>query len=372
MNFQNKHVFIIGDIDSFFYLHIDALIEKAGISPDLFCAIVLNYSEKDNFDTLIKKDDVSYFKYSDSLLPKITQAKSITTMSLFSLNSNVVNKIINTKNDVIDKLFIFITDDEVDRWKYVNEKNGELVKDVKNLISSDDIHVLKKIRYVIAKKETFEPLLLKILGRKIQFIDCGIIFDTLPVNSHDKLESLLLEHPNTTTSIRMLLGTKGVSIRTCLDFFIFNLMLPANIKTELSFIILNQSNSLIRYLMESLRILIKLTKRNAVQVNYFSNTDALTYTSIVMSCTHILLQGRGGASTARTYAKLARGIICVRESTHNCHFFEKSYKIDLIKYSSLSELASKIMISKHDLISNSEKLKKSELDWVDTFKKLYK
>lgn len=371
MNFQNKHIFIIGDVDKFFYLQADALINKAGINPGNFCAVVLNYSDKDKFDTLKRLDGVSYVRYSESLLPEIVKAKTITTISLSSLNSNVINKIINVKSDVINKLFVLITDDEVARWKYVYEKKGKLVKHEKKLISSDDIQVLKKLKYVIAKKETFESLLFNVLGRKIQFIDCGIIFDTLLSKSHNKLESLLLDHTNTTTSLKLLWGTKGISIRDCFDFLIFNLMLPKRNKTDLSFIILNQNNPLIRFLMESFRIFIKVIKKNTVQVNYFANTDALTYTSIVMSCTHILLQGRGGASTARTYAKLARGIICVRKSTHNSCFFENSYKINLIKYSSLRELASKIMLSKPNLQYNSEELKKSELEWLDTFKKLY-
>lgn len=369
MIFKNKHVFIFGNNDKFFYLQADALITKANIEPSELCAIVLNYSSKHSFEGLKKVAGVTYFKYSDKILESIAESKSITTISLNSKNSNVIRQIIDFDCRLINRLYLFITDDEVDRWSSLFHEKGRFVVDNKKLIDHDVIEVLSKIKNVIASKATFEPLITSMLNRKINFIDCGIIFDTLPVELNSKLTSLFSD-VKPTEDLKLLYGTKGMPIGALSGLFSLcsNLVLD---KSQLSFVLLSQ-NPLKVLLIELIRVYFYFIKNKRINFDYINPTDPLTYTCIVMSCSHIILQGRGGASTAKAFAKLARGVICIENDTHNSHFFENSYNQQILKYNSIEGLAKKIVTSNVDKNENKLQLEMLEKNWVARFTDLYK
>lgn len=365
----DKHVFLIGDNDKFFYLQADSLINKAGVNQEHLCAIVLPYSDVDEFDSLRKLEGVTYLKYSECLLAKIIKSKSITVMSLTCKNSWLVNSLLDLSSCLLSRLYLFITDDEVDRWSYVYNKNGVLIEDEKRLIGPDDLVVLSKINYFIAKETTFKPLISKVLERDVDIIDCGIVFDTLPVKSHSMLDELLIDNPSS-RSVKLLYGTKGMPTGEVVNFLLLCTKLAKKIN-KFNLVLLSQNPFKIM-LFELFRLSMKVFKKKTLHIDYLNITDPFTYTVNVMSCSHIVLQGRGGASTARTFVKLGRGILCIKDLTHNADFFENSYNVKVLKYCSIEQLANKILNENVDLNINSKVLEKVEVDSLHNFKKLYK
>ena len=372
---KNKHVFVIGDNDKFFFLQADALINKVGVEESNICAVVLRYSSNDTFDELKKVRGVSYIKFNDALLSDFVNAKTVTVMSLLRKNSGVVRSIIEYDRTILSRLYIFITDDEVNRWNTVFLREKKIVSDNKLLISPDDIFVLNEVENFIAPQITFEPLITKLLDRSVNYINSGIIFDTLDYESHQYLKSLFSLNENISTNYKILYGSKGIKrndLKALISLWVNLLKNISLLKPEvsLSFVFITK-NSRIIFFIEILRVLLNLINKRKTNVDYIAPSDPLTYTSLILSCSHFVLQGRGGASTARTYVKLARGILCIKNKTHNHTFFKDDYKIDSINYTTSKELALKIVNSNIDLINNSQILKMNELDSIKLLKKLY-
>src|SRR5690554_6817495 len=115
MDFEEKHVFFISDRDRFFYLFGDALTSKLGLPAEKVVAIVLKSGRPPvSSPRLI---GVSYYSYADVAIESLFKAKSLTFMSLAKWNSSVVKQLISASDSFLEKINIFITDDEVDRWK---------------------------------------------------------------------------------------------------------------------------------------------------------------------------------------------------------------------------------------------------------------
>jgi len=368
MSLKNKHIFIITDIDKFFYLQANALIEKSKIKASSLCAIVIKGSGEDNFEKVKKVKGVEYIRYDEKIIDDIIQAKTITSMSLSSYNSWLINKLIKTDESILDKYYIFITDDEVDRWKSICAKNGELIADDTKFMTKDDVEILKKVKNMIALKIVFEPVISKILNRKINFINTGVIFDTLEFKKHLQLEALLSGY-QVNNEFKILYGTKGVTKESIKEFYKFVSKLKLNNK-KISFVIFAR-HPLKIILLELIRLYLRIFKNKNFGINYLNHTDPLTYTCIVMSCSHIILQDRGGASTAKLFAKLGRGALCIKNNIHNSYFFEKGHNLEILKYNSIEHLRDLIMQRDVDLEKNSKQIMKLEREWIKIFKTLY-
>jgi len=367
--FKNKHVFFIGDNDKFFALQADSLIKKANINASNLSVIVLRYSNKDNFDSLNKIKGISYTRYNENLIPSIAQAKTLTSMSLSSKNAWLLRKLLDFSPTLKEKLYIFITDDEVERWNNIYKKHGKLIAST-TLVSNDDISVLKEIKYFIANKKTFEPIITKILQRQVSFIDCNIIFDILPTDEHKKLASVLLKIKPKKEKLKILYGSKkGLPKKSIFDFYTLCSKIISPNK-ELEFIIFSQPLRK-KILIALIIFILKLIKNKKITIHHLHPVDSLTYMVIIMSCTHIILQARGGASTARTYAKLGRGALCIEDKTHNSYFFENAYNINILKYDSIEKLAHQISNEYSNAETNQHQLEVDELKSLQRFKELY-
>lgn len=366
MNFKDKHVFIIMDYDKFFYLQADALIHKVGINPTSLCAIVLNMPGQDEFNTLSKIDGVQYVKYNKGVVEDILGAKSITTISLLSYNSWLIKELIETDVNVLDKLYVFLTDDEVDRWRIEYKKHGIVKPNADMRISAACLKVLSKIKHMIALSAIFESEVNTILGREINFIDAGIIFDTMNNRDSNKFIDLLSNKYKKNNVI--LYGTKAFPRNWIVPFYKFVSSLKVN---NVSFIIFTQDRLSILFL-EVIRFLLFKFKKLNINISYLNQTDPLTYSSIVMSCSHIVLQDRGGASTAKYFAKLGNGIICVKDGSPNYRGLCDGHDLSVITFKTTKELATKIFSKSTDIDLNQKKLVNLEQVWIDRYRDLYK
>lgn len=325
MDLDGKHVFFISDRDRFFYLFGDALIARLGLPAECIVPVVFKSGMKPvSWPRLI---EVAYVNYEDVGIESLSKAKSLTFMSLNEWNSPIVKRLIDAHDEFLEKIHIFITDDEVDRWKINHAANGQLLEDPSLHISSDCISVLKRVRYFIAPKPYFHDKIREVSNRRdIEFIDASIVFDVLPHEYSEMMRRVFCEtFEYGVGNHRVLVGTKGYSWKDLFKFLknpVFQKYAP---NTDF-FCFISPSRRLI---VEAFGLYSKIVGRDFFNITYLAPMSPQIYNSMLASCTHLILQDRGGASTARLFAKWGRGRIAVRRNSPNHTFLEKCYGVDL-------------------------------------------
>jgi len=366
VNFENKHVFIITDIDKFFYLNADAYINKVGISADRLCAVVLQTGSVDRFNELQFVEGVMYERFSEDVYAHVFKADTITSMSLMSYNSWFVHKLIEMNSSILDKLYLFLTDDEVDRWRIIFAKHGKLVPDLQLYFTDHDIAVLSVIKNVIAVPSTFKPLLKDIFKHEVNYVDVGCVFDILPSYESSLLKKIL---PNSSLqgAFKILWGSKGVTRRSFHELLQF--MWYVKVKnTEINVFTRNPFQVIA---VSIVRAIINVVSKKGLTVICLNHMDPLSYCSMVMSCNYFVLQDRGGASTAQLYLKWGRGIVCIRQKSHNSEYFKSGLRVNFIEYNTVKDLWNDIVTNKISIKENSEQLYSLENQWMPRYKDLF-
>lgn len=331
---KEKHVFFISDRDRFFYLFGDALIAKLGLPAELIVPIVLKSGMPPVNSPRL--NGISYLNYEDVEIESLSEAKSLTFMSLNEWNSPIAKRLIDARGEFLEKIYIFITDDEVDRWKKNHEANGCLSEDLSLHISTSCIYVLERVVFFIAPKPYFHKKIHKVTGRNdVEFIDASIVFDVLPHQYSELIRSVFsdqIEYGGGEN--RVLVGTKGYSWKDLLRF----LNNPAFKKHSSSthfFCFISPSR---RVFVEIFGLYHRVFGRGFFNITYLSPMSPQMYNAMLASCTHLLLQDRGGASSARLFAKWGRGRIAVRRNSPNHVFLGECYGVDLYTYGHVNEI----------------------------------
>ncbi|SDS66640.1 hypothetical protein SAMN05216198_2471 [Halopseudomonas litoralis] len=334
MDFEGKHVFFIGDRDRFFYLFGDALISKLGLPAEKVVSIVLKSGRQPVNSPRLT--GVSYFNYADVEIESLSKAKSLTFMSLTKWNSPVVRRLISASDEFLEKIYIFITDDEVDRWKKNHAVNGRLVEDLKLDISGDCISVIEQVKFFIAPKAYFHEKIREISDRNdIEFFDASIIFDVLPHCYSEMMRRVFCENLEYGAGgARVLVETKGFSWKKLFKFLKNPVFQQRSPDIQL-FCFINPRR---RLLVEVFRAYQKVIGRGLFNITYLAPMPPQMYNAMLASCTHLILQDRGGASTARLFAKWGRGRIAVRRNSPNHLFLEECYGINLYVYDRIKEI----------------------------------
>ena len=181
-----KHVFFISDVDKFFLLFAESLISKLSVDPAAIVAVV--YESGANNPEINRLSGVEYLDYNKSDIKQYLEAESLTFMSLLSWNSHIAEELILDDPNVLEKLFIFITDDEVSRWLSSYEENGCLMPDHKLKISQSCIFALDRIRLFICPKAYFRVTISKVLRRDDFYVyNASVVFDILPSSASRNL-----------------------------------------------------------------------------------------------------------------------------------------------------------------------------------------
>lgn len=369
--YKHKNIFFISDRDYFFQLQADALINKVGIEADSILAVV--YKTGQGAVSSEKPRGIRYIKYEDINLKDLLEAKSFTFISLNNWNSPIVEKLIDLNDCIIEKLYIFITDDEVERWRKNREENGVLSVDLNAHISESCIQVLKKVKFFIAPTPYFKPVISRALNRNaLEFYNCSIIFDILPHEASGLLKkSLNVSGRNEPSQeLRVLIGTKGVNWVFLLKIIWY--FTKALRKRELNkvriLVLLEQKNQKI---IDRLLFLKRFLGVKVVDFTYLSRMPPHLYNATVASCDVILLQDRGGASTARLFCKWACGTLVIRKKTPNYFFFKDVYNIDFISFERLKEIPSLLKREKIDNEKNAKRILSEEKRSIEIFAKIY-
>lgn len=364
---KDKNVYIINESDKFFYLQVDALIHKVGLSVYDICAIFIS---KDKSRKMIGYPGVEYINSQHVDMSQLIEAKTITTMSLNSFNSEYISSLIKFNANFLDKLYVFLTDDEVERWDVVYQREGELKESKKHHISHHDLFVLSKIKNFIGLVSIFSSIIRRLLGRDVKFIDVGVIFDILETKEHEKIIGNLISLKNNEVP-RVWFHTKNLLRKDFFNFINVCSTLSKLYSNNVHFVVFaNTSKSL--FLVYMAVFFIEKTKGIKIKIDILSYTDPYNYMKKLMSCDYLFLQNRGGASTARTLAKSGGGLICLQDKSKNKDAFEKGYEIPVFIYDDYKSLGKDLISFKYNVQENSKHIKEKERSDIIKYKELYK
>lgn len=328
MNFKDKHVFFISDRDRFFFLFGDSLIAKLGLPAECIVPVVFESGMQPISSPRLT--GVFYMDYEEVGIDSFSEAKSLTFISLNEWNSPIVKRLIDARADLLEKLYIFITDDEVDRWRKNHTANGQLIEDPSLYISSDCIYVLERVKFFIAPKPYFHRAIREVTRRDdIGFVNASIVFDVLPHEYSEMMRRIFgKKFQYGGASHRVLVGTKGYSWKKFLKL-LNNPIFQRYASSIHLFCFVSPSR---RFLVEIFVLYKKVLGRSFSNITYLAPMSPQMYNAMLASCTHLILQDRGGASTARLFAKWGRGRIAVRKNSPNHIFLENCYGVDLYVY----------------------------------------
>tara|TARA_Y100000996_G_scaffold415496_1_gene410598 strand:- start:7705 stop:8808 length:1104 start_codon:yes stop_codon:yes gene_type:complete len=362
---SNMHVFICIENDNFVQMFLDALLSKTNLNKDNFIIVIIPIEPGYSFNKVL---DVEIIDYNDNLIPDLINAKSLTFISLNNWNSIVLNKIIGHDNDVVSKIHIFVTDDEVERWRKNFDKNTYLKEDKNQHISENVIKALSHKLNFIMPKGYFYDVISKILNHHGNIENASGIFDILFTDQSKKLLQIVNSIPKNHTKI--LLGSKAGSFGFRATIKIFNSFYKLKMTDRYKFVCLNQGKHKIALILYV--FFMKIFKKINIHIEFFPITDALTYNSMVSSISYFILQNRGGGTAARNFVKWGCGYLCIMKDSPNSNVFKGIYKIDLINFEEYDEIANKIKDSHHiDIKQNRIKIMDEESRALEVLSKLY-
>ncbi|HHC6560223.1 TPA: hypothetical protein ACN36J_001393 [Vibrio parahaemolyticus] len=365
-----KHIFLVSRTDYFSPLFIDALIEKAGINHETLGVVVFGCGDIES-QYPKKIDGVTYFSYEKVNNSIFLNASTITYFSLSALNSSQVREVLELSPQMKSKCYMFITDDEVDRWLWCKDKHGRLVADVKLNITENDLWVLSQQEQFIALDSAFREKLSQVLERcDFCLVDSSVVFDTLPTKSAETLAiSVYADEKNKKKSI--LLGTKPNAFKYQDIKAMLHAFIKAGVHTEYKFVVMWPVKQWRKRLLLDLYLTyLQKIKKQTVDVSVITSLPPLAYTAVVMSCTHLVLQPRGGASTARQLMKWGQGKVYVAKGSHNELFFKDAQNIELCSFSTFDELASSLG-KQIDVKANASKINAEEQRSLQELATLY-
>lgn len=214
----------------------------------------------------------------------------------------------------------------------------------------------------------YYDLISQILNRNVNIINASVIFDILLTEQSEKL--FQIAKSTTRTQAKILIGSKANSFGFKAAVKILNSFYKLKLIDKYKFVCLNQGRNKIAL---SLFILyMKIFKKTNLQLEFFPTSDSLTYNSMLLSISYFILQNRGGASSARNYAKWGCGVLCVMKDSPNFKTFKDIYEIDLLSFKNFNEIANKIKNSQHiDVQYNRKKIIDEELRSIDILSKTY-
>jgi len=99
--------------------------------------------------------------------------------------------------------------------------------------------------------------------------------------------------------------------------------------------------------------------------------NSLMYSVLIASNSYIILQPRGGGSSARVFLKWGCGDLCIQSETANSKVFEDIHNVNIVKFRDTKDILSKIKESNIDIVANQKKIINEELRSMETLKNIY-
>lgn len=358
MKQEYEHIFMVCADDDFIYYYLDTLIYRANVKKENMKVIVIDERFPER-----KVDGVKYELYDKSNLKEYSSSKTITFISLHSSNSKYMRDLFEFDLDLACKVHVFLTDDEVARWCFSIEKYGRVKSGKMFSTNKDVLFCLKYIKNFIKHEAVFRTKLSNVLGRNdIYFTNADGCFSSLPCAMSDELEIILKKSNDWSgKEKKILIGTKQKSFSIKNIIRIIWSFCRKGKGEEYKFLIFSHKKQRKeRIFLDIVLIIFRHLLRQTINISYVTALSPFAYTSLVMSCSHMILQPRGGATTARLFMSWGQGVVCVPENSPNAIGRKLAYGVDLIEFNSFSGLVDGVMEDNVDVRKNAILVKEEE------------
>ncbi|MEZ8464831.1 hypothetical protein AB6D04_11240 [Vibrio splendidus] len=334
--FLNKNIIVGFENHVFTKLYIDVLIRKCSIKEEDIVLISLSESDQINH---LKGTNVKLVNYRNVDPAALVSCKTVTSISLSLSNAPFLKSLLECSDKFIGKLYIHLTDDEVARWLKTIDKHGSLIQTRNNQINEDCLFVLSKVINFIAPEPYFRPSLEKILKRQeLNFYDARDAFKSMPSELWDEFECMRSKFvEETQAENKILIGAKADSF-TVLEVLsiIYRLGMAGVLNQHKLLVFVKPKRVFSRLVIDTFLALFKM--KCVVDISYVTPTNNINYNALFMSCSDIILQGRGSMSTARSYVSGGTGRIHVKDGSPNFIEMVEAEGISVCSYNTLTEI----------------------------------
>ncbi|PKG38102.1 hypothetical protein [Psychromonas sp. Urea-02u-13] len=369
--FTNKNIVVGDPSNSFTELYVDMLINKCDFNPNDIVFISL----KNIIEHPLKKYSVDTYLYNECDVEGVSKCKTLTFISINKSNGFFIKKLFDYTDSFIDKTYIHLTDDEVARWLSTTTEFGTLRPTKSNNVDENVIDVLSKVKNFIAPEAYFKEKVELILKRDdLKFIDGRDAFKSLPSSLWDTFETLYRDPTKYTAPEKSIfIGAKrGVFSLTEVVSIIKCLKKEKVFPNFKCLIFTYKKKRYFRVMLDLYLSYLRHVQGCNIDVSYPTATNAITYNALIMSCSHLIIQGRGSMSTARSYLSMGRGVVHVKESSPNFFELTDAEGINIGRYNSFQNLAKNIKSEVVNVNRNKEIMLSRFEQKYNNLKEIYK
>lgn len=341
------HLFILAatNMHSFPFLHY--LTDICEIRKDKLRVLFFDIESDSELPPSHNLKGIDIYYSKDCKNPSLyTDIKNITISSLSSIKGQAeyIYNIFSLGLIKYDQLIIRITDDEVDRWNVLYNKNGKLVESKEAHVDNFTIAILQQASRFICLYKPWGRELENILERKLTIYDVSILVN--PFNSSDfnslyssTLRTSIRYQVGNSQTIRILLHTKPIGsniIRSILykDLFDFLLKNGDLLESRTLEVSLWWPTS-IRHMPAlnlAIGLLISLSKikKIGLRFNFINNMPTEVYYSFLSSVHILIAQNRGGLGAIIEASKNG-SIIVMKKDSYNAEIYSGYGSLPFIK-----------------------------------------
>ncbi|WP_083601678.1 hypothetical protein [Vibrio quintilis] len=333
-------------------LYIDMLIHNCHVKPENICLLTLDDEEN---KTLPDEHQILIRYYERCSLQDVSSAKTITFISLSKSNSFFIKQLLDYSTENADKIYIHLTEDELDRWTLTKRKFGQIVETSKNSVSAACLAVMPLIKNFIASEAAFRPMLENVLERNdFNIIDARDAFSVMPVKLLRKFKDLYDDNSqNTQPEQKILIGAKRGVFKLREVISLLRSIEKQGILLDYKYMIFTyKKRKLFRVLIDLYCLYLRHIKKKIIDISYPTVTNSVTYNALLMSCSHIVLQRRGGMTSIKEYIRMGRGVVHAKADSTNHKELTQSIGVDVATYNNFSEIASNIKTNQIDIQQN--------------------
>lgn len=277
----------------------------------------------------------------DEIKESNLQFLSFNPFSLSSFNSKIINECIRkgfVKSSCINFL---MQDDEIDRWNKIYNKYGKLVEDESAFVDSDVISILNTVDSYIVPRQPWGDILERVVGRKLKIVDAIIPFSVIDYQSEKIFDQFLNSrriNKIKDNTYKILFYTKPTTLKEVLDSLSAVMHVILKSKTPLQgksiTIGLWMSPSYkINLLQKALKTLASKQMVNNINIEFKKNMTHEQYLFMLHDYDCLILQERGGFSTAKYFAEKIGKLVTLTDSL-NDKALQLDYGIKTFNYKS--------------------------------------
>lgn len=369
----NKNIFLINHECVFSFNLIMNMVVKKIIDIDKTLIVFYGEHGKNNLKEKFCDKGFESLEWIVFKSGYVGDYKTLNTISLNPCNAKLIIECLETGLISSDIINIIITDDEVDRWNKLYNKKKRLVVCNKSQIDTNVIKVLRSVNNYICPVNPLGYILESILDRKLNIID-AIVPITIVSYIDQKVFNVEVNKSRIHDEKFVLIQTKPWPRRDKIFWYfaLFYFVLRYKDREKINFGIWINEGGIDLFLLKIIKFLVFIKCKN-IYFKIMRKLQPSDYFKKIHEFDCLILQGRGGFSTAKYFAEEVGNVIIQRD-TINYQIFKNSYDIGFAGTSGFYEsLILSIECNRNnDFLVLSELIKDKHNMSIVTLSKFYK